>query len=157
MDMDDIINYAKTLDGVLILQPQPGDTSPEVSWGDAFIYYAPDGVIPSTQPFATIVTKDYPDEAPSGLDQPGTYRLNIAAPKAEFARVIGSSPRDAKNADHDTSVHDTWFPHPVYGAAGWLSVVNPDTTRPEALSVLNAAHKAARDRYQRRTANNDVN
>ncbi len=50
------IDHAKTLDAVLILQPQCGDTSPEVSWGDAFIYYAPDGVIPSTQPFATIVT-----------------------------------------------------------------------------------------------------
>ncbi len=150
------IDHAKTLDAVLILQPQCGDTSPEVSWGDAFIYYAPDGVIPSTQPFATIVTKDYPDEPPSGLDQPGTFRLNIAAPKADFARVTGSSPRDSKNANHDTSVHDTWFPHPVYGGAGWLSVVNPDTTLPEALSLLDAAHKAARDRHQRRTANNDV-
>jgi hypothetical protein len=156
MDMDDIIDHAKTLDAVLILQPQPGDATPEVSWGDAFIYYAPDGVIPATQPFATIVTKDYPDEPRSGLDEPGAFRLNIAAPKAEFARVIGSSPRDAMNAHHDAQVRDTWFPHPVYGRAGWLSVVNPDTQLPEALSLLDAAHKAARERHRRRTANNDA-
>ncbi|PRY30539.1 hypothetical protein CLV70_10491 [Pseudosporangium ferrugineum] len=154
--MDDIIDHARTLDAVLILRPQPGDPSPEVSWGDAFIYYAPGGVLPPTQPFATIVTKDYPDEPPSGLDRPGAFRLNIAAPGADFARVIGSSPRDARNADHDTRARDTWFPHPVYGGAGWLSVVNPDTALPEALSLLEAAHKAARDRHQRRTANNDA-
>ncbi|TKK91033.1 hypothetical protein FDA94_04590 [Herbidospora galbida] len=152
MNMDDLIDHAKTLDAVLILRPRPGDGSPEVSWGDAFIYYAPDGVIPATQPFATIVTKDYPDEPASGLDQPGAFRLNIAAPKAEFARVIGSSPRDVMSADHDAHARDTWFPHPVYGAAGWLSVVNPATRLPEALSLLDAAHQAARDRHRRRTA-----
>jgi hypothetical protein len=149
--MDDIIDHARTLDGVLILQPRPGDPSPEISWGDAFIYYAPDGAVPATQPFATIVTKDYPGEPASGLDQPGTFRLNIAAPRAEFERIVGSSPRDATHADHDVRARDTWFPHPVYGRAGWLCVINPDTRLPEALRLLDAAHQAARDRQQRRT------
>lgn len=153
--MDDIIEHARTLDAVLVLQPQPGDASPEISWGDAFIYYAPDGVISEPQPFATIVTKDYPDEPPSGLDQPGSFRLNIAAPTTEFARIIGSSPRDAVDAVNDTRARDTWFPHPVYGRAGWLSVVNPDEALPEARSLLDAAHRAARDRHQRRTATGD--
>nr|WP_062337697.1 DUF6194 family protein [Herbidospora sakaeratensis] len=143
MNMDDLIDHAKTLDAVLILRPEPGDGSPEVSWGDAFIYYAPGGVIPATQPFATIVTKDYPDEPGSGLDQPGAFRLNIAAPKAEFARVIGAPP-------HDAHARDAWFPHPVYGAAGWVSVVNPDTQFMEALRLLDAAHAAARNRQTRR-------
>ncbi|WP_062431453.1 DUF6194 family protein [Herbidospora daliensis] len=143
MNLDDLIDHARTLDGVLILRPQPGDGSPEVSWGDVFVYYAPDGVIPATQPFATIVTKDYPDEPASGLDEPGAFRLNIAVPRAEFARVIGSPP-------HDARARDTWFPHPVYGAAGWVSVVDPDTRLPEALRLLDAAHGAARDRHTRR-------
>jgi hypothetical protein len=59
-------------------------------------------------------------------------------------------------AHHDAQVRDTWFPHPVYGRAGWLCVVNPDTQLPEALSLLDAAHKAARERHRRRTANNDA-
>lgn len=147
--MDDIIDHARTLDGVLVLRPQPGDAWPEISWGDAFIYYAPGAVVPATQPFATIVTKDYPDEPPSGLDQPGVFRLTIAASTAEFTRILGSPPRDAVHAGHDARARDTWFPHPVYGRAGRLSVVNPDTTLPEALRLLDAAHQAAHDQQHR--------
>jgi hypothetical protein len=156
MTMHHIIDHARTLDAVLVLQPQPGDGSPEIAWGDAFIYYAPDGVIPPTQPFATIVTKDYPDEPSSGLNEPGTFRLNIAAPKAEYARIVGTSPREAMSAGHDPRLRDAWFPHPVYGGAGWLSVVNPDARLPEALSLLDAAHNAARGRHQRRSWTNNT-
>lgn len=152
MDMDGILDHAATLDAVLVQRPQPGDGTPEISWGDAFIYYAPDGVIPAAQPFATIVTKDYPDEPGSGLDEAGAFRLNIAASTAIFERVIGSSPRAEAGSDHDTRARDTWFPHPVYGGAGWLSVVNPDVLAPDALDLLAAAHAAARDRHRRRTA-----
>ena len=148
--MDDIIEHARTLDAVLILQPRPGDAAPEISWGDAFIYYSPDGSVPAVQPFATIVTKDYPDEPPSGLDQPGAFRLNIAAPRAEFMRIIGAAPREAMSTDHDPRARDTWFPHPVYGRAGWLSIVDPGTLLPEALDLLDAAHRAAQNRHRER-------
>ncbi len=60
MSIDEIIAFVDAMEGVLILKPQPGDGSPEISWGDVFFYYAPDGVVPKSQPFATIVTKDYP-------------------------------------------------------------------------------------------------
>ena len=156
MDIDDIIDRATTLDAVVVLRPHAGDGSPEISWGDAFLYYAPDGQIPTTQPFATIVTKDYPDEPASGLDEPGTFRLNIAAPNAEFARVLGSSPHDAVHAAYDAGLRDIWFPHPVYGAAGWLSIVNPTTQRDEAWRLLDAAHRAARTRHERRTSDRDA-
>ncbi len=150
MDIDDLIDHVSTLEGVLVLRPHEGDGSPEISWGDAFFYYAPDGQVPATQPFATIVTKDYPDEPESGLDRPGTFRLNIAVAKEDFVRVIGSSPRVAMQACHDARVRDVWFPHPVYGGAGWLSVVNPDGQRGEVLNLLDAAHRAARSRHERR-------
>ena len=60
MSIDEVISYVEGLGGVLTLRPQPGDGSPEVGWGDAFLYHAPDGVVPRTQPFATVVTKDHP-------------------------------------------------------------------------------------------------
>jgi hypothetical protein len=45
---------------------------------------------------------------------------------------------------------DAWFPHPVYGRAGWISVVDPsEHTSEEARGLLEAAHDAARRRYQR--------
>ena len=153
MNVDDIISHAMRLDSVIVLRPQPGDGSPEISWGDAFFYYAPGGDIPATQPFATIVTKDYPGEPASGLDLPGAFRLNIAVPKAEFVRIIGSPPRDAATVSFDAQVRDAWFPHPTYGGAGWLSVIEPVTQLPAALSLLEAAHRAAKARHERRTAN----
>ena len=41
-------------------------------------------------PFATIVTKDYPDDRESRLDRPGAFRLNVAAGTDEFRRRIGA-------------------------------------------------------------------
>lgn len=46
--MDEIISFMDGLDGVLTVRPAPGDGSPEISWGDTFFSYAPDGVAPAT-------------------------------------------------------------------------------------------------------------
>ncbi len=92
MTIDDIIDHVVALGGVLVLRPSAGDGSPPISWGDVFLYYAPTGEIPTTQPFATTVTKDYPGEPTSGLDRPGAFRLNLAASSAEFG---GHRPRPA--------------------------------------------------------------
>ncbi|WP_406376251.1 DUF6194 family protein [Streptomyces sp. NBC_00647] len=49
-------------DGVLAIRPGPDDGSPEISRGDTFFFYSPDGVVPRTaQPFPTIVTKNAED------------------------------------------------------------------------------------------------
>ncbi len=143
MAIDDIIDQVAALGGVLVLRPEPGDGSPEISWGDVF-FYAPSGEVPRTQPFATIVTKDYPDEPASSLDRPGAFRLNIAVPAAT------SAPQSIA-PQTDPSTPDAWFPHPVYGRAGWISVVDPaEQTAEEARSLLETAHEAARRRCQRR-------
>ena len=72
--MDEVIEFVKSFDGTLAVIPGPGDGSPEIAWGDAFFYYAPDGTMPkATQPFATIVTKNYPDDGRSCLDRPGSF------------------------------------------------------------------------------------
>lgn len=45
---------------------RPGSEHPEISWSDHFFYYAPDGLVPrNRQPYATIVTKNYPDDVQS--------------------------------------------------------------------------------------------
>jgi len=49
-------------DDVLVLRPTAGDDFPEIAWGDVFFYFSPDGQVPPGQPFATVVTKDYPHE-----------------------------------------------------------------------------------------------
>jgi hypothetical protein len=142
MVIDEIIDYLGSLDGVLILRPGPGDGSPEIAWGDTFFYYSPTGVVPKGQPFATIVTKNYPGDEDSQLDRPDTFRVNMAPGKDVFAEHA---------ADVDPSVTDTVIAHPVYG--GWLAVVNPgprtdETTR----ELLRTAYDLARSRYERRAA-----
>lgn len=151
MEINEIIEFVENLGGVLTLTPRPGDGTPEISWGDTFFYYAPDGVVPRTQPFATIVTKNYPDDESSRLDRPNTFRLNIFAGKETFTEVTGHTPRDHAAIPADPSTPDALFPHPVYGAQGWLAAVNPGPhTATTITDLLQRAHHIARTRYERR-------
>ncbi len=60
---------------------------PEIAWGDHFFYFAPNGQVPQReQPYATIITKNYPGDTCCDLDQPGRWRLNIHVGRGAFAR-----------------------------------------------------------------------
>ncbi|GGV14214.1 hypothetical protein GCM10010182_38480 [Actinomadura cremea] len=152
MSIDEIIGFLEGFEGVLALKPGPGDGTPELAWGDAFFYYSPDGTVPTTtQPFATIVTKDYPDDAASRLDRPGAFRVNVAAGKDAFAAWKGRAPREPETGDVDPSAADAVIAHPVYGGLGWLAVVNPGPkTDAVVRELLSTAHGLARERYRRR-------
>ncbi len=151
MGIDEIIEFLEGQGGVLTLRPRPGDGSPEISWGDAFFCYAPDGAVPKSQPFATIVTKDYPDDDGSRLDRPDAFRLNVFAGSEEFRRRMGRGPKDRPTAETDPSTLDVLFAHPVYGTLGWLAVVNPGPrTEQSVRELLRMAHDRARARYERR-------
>jgi uncharacterized protein DUF6194 len=154
MTQEEIISFVDGLDGVLALRPAPGDGSPEISWGDTFFYYSPDGTIPTkTQPFATIVTKNYPGDETSRLDRPNTFRLNVSAGKETFIRCTGHAPREPATNPVDPSTTDTVIAHPVYGTAGWLAVVNPGPrTEATVRELLRTAYHFARSRYERRAA-----
>ncbi|MEV7680024.1 DUF6194 family protein [Streptomyces sp. NPDC088341] len=163
MSIDEITEFLNGLDGVLALTPVPGDGSPEIAWGDTFFYHAPDGEIPkATQPFATIVTKDYPGDEESRLNRPGTFRLNLFAGKEAFTRWTGRQPREATASEADPrvadpSVADLVMAHPVYGTLGWLAVVNPGTrTEPAVRELLRTAHDLARSRHLRRTGSGSL-
>jgi hypothetical protein len=152
VNIDEIIGHLESLGGVLVLRPGPGDGTPEIAWGDVFFYYAPDGEVPATgQPFATIVTKDYPGDDRSDLNRPGAFRVNISAGQAAFVRWTGHDPRDTGAAAADPSRADTLFAHPVYGGAAWLAVVNPGAATGDSVrELLRASHGRARRRYERR-------
>lgn len=147
--MDRIIETARSLDGSLELAPAEGGPYPEIAWGDHFFYYAPDGEVPqNTQPYATIVTKDYPDDTGSRLGD-GRWRVNIHVGRERFVELLGVEPRDASAADY--SVHDVVLPHPVYGSLGWICVVRPaERTLPLVLELLRRAHDDARRRSERK-------
>ena len=154
--MEEIISFVSGLDGVFTQRAQSGDGSPEIAWGDTFFYYAPDGVMPvATQPFATIVTKNYPGDETSRLDRPEVFRVNMAAGKEAFIAHTGRSPRDTDAGLTDATpapdALDQVIAHPVYGSLGWLSVNNPGpATAAEVRRLLEQAHQLARARYRRR-------
>ena len=148
MSVDDVRAYVESLGGVLTLAPGPGDGPPEIAWGDLFFYEAPDGVLPPGQPFATVVTKDYPGEPSSGLDRPGAFRVNVGASREEREALVAEGSLDERV---DLTTPDVLQPHPTYAAQGWVCVVDPGP-RTEAVvrALLASAHARARARRERR-------
>lgn len=145
MSIEEIRAYVEGLGGVLTLAPGPGDGTPELAWGDLFFYYAPDGVVPPGQPFATVVTKDYPGEPVSGLDDPEAFRVNVGASADELATWAPSAQTP------DPTATDVVMAHPVYAAQGWLCVVRPGpATEAPLRDLLASAHHRARARRERR-------
>src|SRR5687767_2020527 len=151
MSMEQILSAVSALDGALILAPPAGSEFPESAWGDAFFYYAPDGEVPqNVQPYGTIVTKDYPDDTASRLDEEGRWRVNIHVDRSTFVGLTDEEPRHLTR-HRDFAATDQINPHPVYGALGWVAIVNPgERTMSTALELLREAHRAARLRFERR-------
>jgi len=146
LSIDQIIGIVQNLDGALVVAPAAGDADfPELAWGDAFFYYAPDGQMPRTvQPYATVVTKDYPDDTASGLGPAGRWRVNIHVDRATFRELTSE-------VSVDPATPDVVQPHPVYGSAGWIAVINPGrATADTVLRLLREAHDAAGARFERR-------
>jgi hypothetical protein len=142
--MEQIIATVRGFDGALVVVPEPGGNSPEIAWGDAFFSYAPDGRMPrTTQPYGTIVTKNYPGDTASDLDPPGRWRVNVQVGRAALPGLLGER--------HDPATADVVLPHPVYGTLGWICVVNPgERTTGTVVRLLREAHEGARARAERR-------
>ncbi|MRG59528.1 hypothetical protein GE115_06530 [Agromyces sp. CFH 90414] len=149
MEMQQIIDAVQGFDGALVVVPEEGGPFPELAWGDAFFFFAPDGVMPErTQPYGTIITKDYPGDEASRLDAPDRFRVNIHVGRDAARRLAASG---ADPAEPDVVVL-----HPVYGAQGWVSVVGPgERTGDLVLALLREAHEAARARATRRASSAD--
>lgn len=145
MQIQEIIDTVRTFEHSLVVVADEASGAPELAWGDAFFYVAPDGAMPErTQPYGTIVTKNYPDDEASRLERPDTFRVNIHVGRAHTAQIA--------DAGADPAAEDTFAPHPVYGTAGWVSVVNPGhATSAQMIALLRAAHDAARARAMRRS------
>lgn len=145
MDIPMIIELVNGWEGALVVRPVQGDGTPEIACGDTFFYYAPDQVMPTNrQPFATIVTKDYPGDDQSKLYREGHYRVNIHSAKRSFSSWTQDNMASADSTDRI-------FAHPVYGDAGWLAVINPGTRTAGAVQVLlREAFDLDRNRYDRR-------
>ncbi|MFG2828560.1 DUF6194 family protein [Streptomyces sp. NPDC048434] len=149
--MEQILAAVRGFAGALVVAPAPGGDFPELTWGDAFFYYAPDRQLPqNVPPYGTIVTKNYPDDDASGLAAPGRWRVNIHVARTTFRELTGEEPGNLTRA-RDYAAADSVMPHPVYGALGWIAVVNPgERTTDTVVHLLRGAHDAAGARFARR-------
>ncbi|BDD83504.1 hypothetical protein TPB0596_32670 [Tsukamurella pulmonis] len=144
MSMQQIIDFTSALDGVVVLAPQPGSAFPEIGWGDHFFYYSADGTIPQRgQPFATIITKNYPDDDRNDLDAPGRYRVNVHVGRSRLTDLGGE---DAA----DPTAPDQVIAHPLYARQGWVAVVCPSEQSLDLVTgLIHEAHAAAAARSER--------
>jgi hypothetical protein len=99
------------------------------TWGDTFFCYDPDGRERTDLYFATLKTQDDEYDRASNLDRGGLFRLNVGVRGATFRALF------AAGAPGPTTV-DALFPHPVYGAAHWVSVISPTAATFESLRPL---------------------
>ncbi|GAA5060684.1 DUF6194 family protein [Nocardia callitridis] len=153
MRIDDILALVASREATLAVQPTEGDGTPEIAWGDTFFYYAPNGSMPeATQPFATIVTKDYPGDTDCRLDRPDAFRLNVAVGTEEFRACLGYGPRES-NPTPQPVRDDTVIAHPTYASAGWVAVVNPGPATEYAVGeLLHRAYVRAVAAHDRKAA-----
>lgn len=93
--------------------------------------------------YGTIITKNYPDDESSALDTPGRFRVNIHVGQGKADPLVAA---DAQPTDVDV-----FQPHPLYGTAGWVCVIDPAArTSDTVLALLRDAHESARARADRR-------
>jgi hypothetical protein len=128
MTQDEIRAFFAEHPSVHIQIAGPGDGSPEVAWGDSFIFVRDQSGTPRKMPFATIVTKDYAGfDTESKLDREGLFRLNLDVGRDKFKELFGFAPKEL--AEHrgecDFAAIDRVFPHPAYGEQAWVSIINP--------------------------------
>lgn len=151
ISQDDIRTYVASIGDVFIQIANPDDGSPEIAWGDTFVYCRKeDGTIPK-MPFVTIVTKDYDGfDCESQLNRGGLFRLNVEIGRERFEETFGFKPDecDKNRIEFDFAAKDRFFPHPVYGKSGWVCIINPtDESRNLVESQLNFAFRFAQKRY----------
>jgi hypothetical protein len=144
MDEAQITDYiTATFDGVQVAS----------AWGDTFFYYNPGRERPDEFYFATLKTTDDDYDRASNLDRPGVFRLNIGIRGASFRSLFGA-PRGESAAEHDFTVLDRLLPHPVYGQANWVCVLNPSAVTFETAvrPLLAEAYALAVSKYAKRAA-----
>ena len=148
MQADELIEYAlETYDGVILTE----------AWGERGLFTDPDRKLARGTYFVTVEEADGPNDTASDLDREGVYRVNLGISAESFRSHFGGAPeRPAKGeavaTGHDFAALDEILPHPTYGWANWVRVLNPSRETFEELKpLLDEAYERARAGFERRT------
>ena len=99
------------------------------AYGDMFFFFNPTEGGPNEIYFATVKVSDNDLDKSSGLDRLGAFRLNMGVRHATFAGLFGAGwsqdEAGGGTTEYDYSLVNKLLPHPVYGGANWVCVLNP--------------------------------
>ena len=115
--------------------------------------YNPESVPAAGVYFATLKSKDDPNDDVSELSRPSVFRLNLGVTEATYQRLFGPvPPRPGDDGlietTHDFAELDRLMPHPVYAYLAWVCVLNPSEATFETVKPLLAeAYALAQSRY----------
>ncbi|KAB1187761.1 MULTISPECIES: DUF6194 family protein [Haloferax] len=134
------------------------------AWGEQGLFYNPGGRLPRGTYFVTVKDRDSENDSASHLYRDDVWRVNFGVSEATYRRLFGARPErppkgDVVDTGHDFTTVDELLPHPVYGWAGWVSVVSPSETTVETVlrPLLDEAYDRAGAQFAKRVASASVN
>ncbi len=139
----------------LILRDFPGTEAHE-SWGETSLFVNPGARFARGAYFLTLKSKDGAHDRASALDRPGVFRLSFGLPREAFVPLFGRPPaRPGKSGvvegPWDFTQTGLLLPHPVYGWASWVCILNPDAAMLDGLApLIRLAHRKAFRTFERR-------
>lgn len=126
------------------------------AYGDLFFFYNPSAGEPNEIYFATVKASDNDLDKASGLDRMGAFRFNMGVRRATFVGLFGATRSADEQAGlaqgYDYGQVNTLLPHPVYGGANWVCVLNPTaaTFEEKIAPLLKEAYERAVWQYHNR-------
>lgn len=133
--------------------------APQNTWGEKSYFYNPENLFSRGTYFITIKQKDGENDSASNLNRNGVYRINSGATKNDFKNLFGDRPnRPSKGGIIDGPWNfeekNVIMPHPVYGWAGWVCVINPNPKIfEEFLKITDNYYAEAVKRFSKKCAN----
>ncbi|WP_416840678.1 DUF6194 family protein [Haloferax sp. DFSO52] len=134
------------------------------AWGERGLFYNPGERLPRGTYFVTVKDSDSENDHASHLYRDDCWRVNLGISEATYRRLFGPRPEHPPTGGvvetgHDFTVIDKLTPHPVYGWAGWVSVLSPSQATIETVlsPLLDEAYDRAGVQYGKRVASNDQN
>ncbi|KTG28344.1 DUF6194 family protein [Haloferax profundi] len=150
MNPDDFLRY---------VTDRYDDVVADEAWGEQGLFYNPGGRLPRGTYFVTVKARDSENDAASQLYREEAWRVNLGIGDATYRRLFGARPeRPPKggvvDTGHDFTALDELHPHPVYGWAGWVSVVSPSETTVETVlrPLLDEAYDRAGAQFSKRVS-----
>jgi hypothetical protein len=129
---------------------------PQDAWGETSYFYNPGNLLPKGTYFMTIKERDGENDKASKLYRDGVFRVNCGTVKRDFENLFGDRPgRPPKGGVIEGpwrfDEKDIIMPHPVYGWAGWVCVINPTKkTFEQLLKLSDNYYKEAVNRFNRK-------